>query len=92
MMKQAGIYSLVVIFSYLFGVIFYKAAYSALSISERSEYHLLYTGINLFFVFCTVPAYFIMILILKSVNIQSTAVYALLLTLFGFIPSTFVPF
>ncbi|ANY66738.1 hypothetical protein BBD42_09880 [Paenibacillus sp. BIHB 4019] len=91
-MKRAGMYSLVVIFSYLIGVLFYKVAYSVLSISERSEYDLLYTGINLFFIFCVVPAYFLIVLILKSVNIQSTAVYALLLTIFGFIPSTLVPF
>ncbi|MGG4145213.1 hypothetical protein ABEW34_19050 [Paenibacillus algorifonticola] len=71
-MKRAGMYSLVVIFSYLIGVLFYKVAYSVLSISERSEYDLLYTGINLFFIFCVVPAYFLIVLILKSVNIQST--------------------
>ncbi|MEJ8548751.1 hypothetical protein [Brevibacillus borstelensis] len=91
-MKRFSIYAMIVVASYITGVIAFKAAYYLLSIPEGSEYDLLYTGINLFFIFTVLPAYFVIISLFRLFKIRSIILSALALIMFGIIPSTFVPF
>ncbi|WP_289137804.1 hypothetical protein [uncultured Brevibacillus sp.] len=91
-MKRFWMYTLIVVASYISGVIAFQAAHSLLSIPEGSEYNLLYPGINLFFIFTVLPAYFIIISLFWLFKIRSVILSAFALILFGIIPSTFVPF
>jgi hypothetical protein len=91
-MKRLWIYILIVIASYFTGVLFYRAALNLLAVPQGSEYHLLFTGINLFFIFVVVPSYCCIILMLRFFRSRSTILHTLVLILFGFFPSTMVPF
>ncbi|GED55421.1 hypothetical protein [Brevibacillus borstelensis] len=91
-MKRFLIYTLIVVASYITGILAFKATYNLLSIPEGSEYDLLFTGINLFFIFTVLPAYFFIMSLFRLFQIRSIILMGITLILFGIIPSTFVPF
>jgi hypothetical protein len=91
-MKRFSIYAMIVVASYITGILAFKATYNLLSIPEGSEYDLLFTGINLFFIFTVLPAYFFIMSLFRLFQIRSIMLMGITLILFGIIPSTFVPF
>lgn len=92
-MKRVLMYAAVVIASYLIGLFFFRGMHAILNIPDGSEYHLLYTGINLFYIFLVLPFYFIITFGLRSIaRVQSLFAHAILLIIFGIFPSMFVPF
>jgi hypothetical protein len=91
-MKRFSIYAMIVVASYITGILAFKATYNLLSIPEGSEYDLLFTGINLFFIFTVLPAYFFIMSLFRLFQIRSIILMGITLILFGIIPSTFVPF
>lgn len=92
-MKRILMYAVVIIASYLIGVFFFRGMHAILNISDGSEYHLLYTGINLFYIFVVLPFYFIITFGLRLfAKVQSLFIHTILLVIFGIFPSMFVPF
>ncbi|GAB6991814.1 hypothetical protein [Paenibacillus pini] len=92
-MKRIWMYLLLFIISYLVGYLCFNGAITAMNISERSEYHLLHTGITMFFIFMVVPAYSLATYVLRSV-MRSTLFWlqAVVLIIIGFFVSLLVPF
>lgn len=92
-MKRIGMYIVLIICSYWIGVLFFQGMHAILNIPEGSEYHLLYIGINLFYMFFVLPFYFIITFALRFIaKIQSVWIHAILLIGFGLVPSALVPF
>ncbi|MEC0226204.1 hypothetical protein [Paenibacillus alba] len=95
-MKRFLIYALIVIISYFSGVLFYKTTKYLLAIPEKSEIDLLYPWVTIFFLFFSLPIYFVIILLLRLFKVRSIIVNTLIkivvLLVFSLFTAAMVPF
>lgn len=89
-------YAVVVAVSYLSGVLFYKIAQHLLAIPEKSEIDLLYPWITIFFIFFSIPIYFVVNLFFRVTKSHFVIVNfifkTIVLMIFGIFTAIIVPF